>query len=70
MTRKTEMIFPAMTEFKYSNLGIIVLGHTLERIAGQPYAQYVTEQILRPLGMTSSGFDLTDGLRDYLHARG
>jgi CubicO group peptidase (beta-lactamase class C family) len=45
------------TEYLYSNLGYAVLGQALAVIAGQPYAQYVTEHILRPLGMSSSGFD-------------
>jgi CubicO group peptidase (beta-lactamase class C family) len=44
------------TRFSYSNLGVAVLGQALAIIAGQPYAEYITEHILEPLGMTSSGF--------------
>jgi CubicO group peptidase (beta-lactamase class C family) len=49
--------------FAYSNLGFQLLGYTLEVIAAEPYRQYVTEHILRPLGMESSGFDATAGDR-------
>ena len=59
----SEMIFPPLTEFKYSNLGIAVMGHILERIAGQPYTEYIAERILPPLGMRNSAFDLTDNLQ-------
>jgi CubicO group peptidase (beta-lactamase class C family) len=52
-----ECIYPTMTEPKYSNLGIAILGHTLSVIAGQPYDQFVTERVLKPLGMMSSGYN-------------
>jgi CubicO group peptidase (beta-lactamase class C family) len=59
----TEMILPAYAEIKYSNLGLAVLGCALARIAGQPYQSYVVERILTPLGMTSSGWALSDSMR-------
>ncbi len=64
----TDRSLPPTTEFKYSNLGIAVLAHALERVAGQPYVPYVAEHILRPLGMGHSGFDvtLTDVMRERL----
>ncbi|QPC84017.1 beta-lactamase family protein [Phototrophicus methaneseepsis] len=52
-----EMILPTMFEPKYSNLAIAILGHTLSKIAGQTYVEYVQEHILGPLGMTTTGFD-------------
>jgi CubicO group peptidase (beta-lactamase class C family) len=51
-----EMRLPTMVEPKYSNLGIGIMGYTLSQIAGQPYGDYVTEHILKPLGMNNSGF--------------
>lgn len=42
-------------KFRYSNTGYVVLGFALERASGQPFAQLVTESILRPAGMNDSG---------------
>lgn len=52
-----QMILPTMKEPKYSNLGIAILGYTLSKIAGKPYEDYIHENILNPLNMTSSGFE-------------
>src|SRR4051794_38658074 len=54
---KSEMRLPTMTESKYSNLGIAILGHALSKIAGQPYDTFVKERILKPLCMIDSGFE-------------
>jgi CubicO group peptidase (beta-lactamase class C family) len=42
--------------FSYSNLGVTLLGHALERVAGQSYSSYMSASILSPLGMTYSSF--------------
>lgn len=55
--KEMELIVPPMTKIQYSNLGFALLGLALEQIAGQSYTRYVTERILRPLGMESSGFE-------------
>lgn len=52
-----EMAIPAFTEFKYSNFGIGMMGQTLSRLAGEPYRDYITNHVLRPLGMNESGFE-------------
>jgi CubicO group peptidase (beta-lactamase class C family) len=65
---RAEMVFPSYTEIKYSNFGYTMLGLALERIAGQPYVRYVTERILQPLGMASSGFEVPERLRPHLAA--
>jgi CubicO group peptidase (beta-lactamase class C family) len=54
-----ELVASPMTSINYSNLGFALLGHALERIADQPYQEYVKEHILQPLGMTNSGFAVT-----------
>jgi CubicO group peptidase (beta-lactamase class C family) len=43
-------------EGRYTNIGYMVLAAVIEAVAGQGYEDYVSEHILRPLGMTSSGF--------------
>src|SRR5262245_3300901 len=62
----TELIGPADTKFQYSNLGFNILGLAVERIAHEPYADYVTKHILQPLGMNQSGFAVTEELKKSL----
>jgi CubicO group peptidase (beta-lactamase class C family) len=40
----------------YLNEGYALLGFIVERVSGRPYAEYVRDAILVPLGMTRSGF--------------
>jgi CubicO group peptidase (beta-lactamase class C family) len=42
--------------FRYSNLGFALLGKIVEAVSGQRFAEFVTEQVFAPLGMTSSGY--------------
>jgi CubicO group peptidase (beta-lactamase class C family) len=44
-------------QWSYTNLGYIVLGYLLEKISGQTYANFVQENIFKPLGMNDSGLD-------------
>ncbi|HET6487536.1 MAG TPA: serine hydrolase domain-containing protein, partial [Spirochaetia bacterium] len=58
--------FPPGSDAAYSNWNYLVLGVIIERVTGIPYATYVTETILRPLGMTHTAFraiDLPEGAR-------
>ena len=61
----SEMMLPAMTMYSYSNLGYSIMGLALSRVAKQPYDQYVAAQILKPLGMNSSGFALTEQMKQH-----
>jgi len=56
---RTEKIHPELAEIHYSNLGIALMAHALERVAGQRWEDYVLENILKPLGMDHSGFPST-----------
>jgi CubicO group peptidase (beta-lactamase class C family) len=38
--------------YEYSNLGFALLGRIITNVARRPYQQYITENILKPLGMT------------------
>jgi len=40
--------------FEYSNLGFTLAGLALSRAVGRPLAEFVTEELLRPLGLTST----------------
>jgi CubicO group peptidase (beta-lactamase class C family) len=44
----------------YSNLGMQLLGIALERACGEPFPDYIEAEILGPLGMEDSGFDIDD----------
>jgi CubicO group peptidase (beta-lactamase class C family) len=53
-----ELLHPPDVYAHYSNLGFQVLGLALERACGRPFAGYVEDEILAPLGMDDSTFDL------------
>jgi len=44
--------------FKYSNLAFSLLGEVVARVSERSYADYVNDELLRPLGMDASGFEL------------
>lgn len=52
-----DKLFNPDEDFHYSNVGYIILGIILEKVAKMPYKDYVVKKILRPLGMKFSGFD-------------
>lgn len=55
----TEVEFAPGSRFSYSNPGIIFLGRAIERLSGDDYEVYMHKNVLGPLGMTSSYFDVT-----------
>lgn len=48
------------TQHEYSNFGYALLGRIVTKAAGMKYTAYVQKTILTPLGMTSSGYVVTD----------
>ncbi len=54
------------TAYEYSNYGFAILGQVVARVSGRPYADYVRDQILLPLGMRSSTFQMANVARDRL----
>jgi CubicO group peptidase (beta-lactamase class C family) len=40
--------------YEYSNYGFAILGRIVSQVSGMPYDEYISQQILRPLGMTST----------------
>ncbi|MES2279054.1 MAG: serine hydrolase [Bacteroidota bacterium] len=51
--------FDPGTQYAYCNSGYILLGLIIEKVTHQHYEQAVRNLILKPLGMTHSGFDFT-----------
>ena len=60
---QTGIVIPADSAWKYSNLGFALLGEVIARLSGRPFVDYVTANILQPLGLESTVFELTDALR-------
>lgn len=54
----TWLRFPVGTGYAYSNLGISLAGYILQEVSGKPFAQYVADSLLNPLGMNNSSFDM------------
>ncbi|MCY1125743.1 serine hydrolase [Frigidibacter sp. RF13] len=45
--------------YHYSSKGFVLLEMAVENITGEPFAQYVTREVLQPLGMTETAFGWT-----------
>jgi CubicO group peptidase (beta-lactamase class C family) len=54
----TNIAFKPGSRWSYSNVGYVFLGQIIERLSGDDYEVYVTKNILMPLGMTASYFDV------------
>lgn len=47
-------------DFEYSNLGYGMLGRIIGVVSGVPYQQYITENILKPLGMLETQWEFSN----------
>ena len=54
--RETELVLPPETEYSYENVNYVLLGQIIAAVSGQPYARYMEDHILTPLGMKASRF--------------
>jgi CubicO group peptidase (beta-lactamase class C family) len=52
--------------FEYSNYGMGLLGHVLEKVTGKDYESMVKEKILTPLGMENTGVTLSPSMQMHL----
>jgi len=63
-----QMITPLASKFKpgerfgYSNSGYILLGLVVEAVSGLPFQQFVYDEIIKPCGLTRTGFYRMDSL--------
>lgn len=51
---------PPGTAYEYSNYGFAILGRIVTNVAGMPYARYLRERILLPLGMRHTTLESGD----------
>jgi D-alanyl-D-alanine-carboxypeptidase/D-alanyl-D-alanine-endopeptidase len=46
------------TAYEYSNFGYALLGRIITNVSGRPYNEYIQQEIMRPLGMDATGYDV------------
>ena len=51
---KTKLIHPVGEQFSYSNIGFDLAGYILQKVSGEPFAQYVERKVFKPLGMNNT----------------
>jgi len=56
---------PSLT-YEYSNLGFATLGYIIKKVSGKSYEEYITENILKPLGMTHTYWEYDEVPKDKL----
>ena len=49
------------TEWNYNNTGYILLSLVVERVSGQPFADYMREHVFGPLGMSNTRVKMVQG---------
>jgi len=49
--------YPPNYVYSYSNVGVTILGHALEKVSGHDFSTHLTISLLQPLGMAHSKFD-------------
>jgi CubicO group peptidase (beta-lactamase class C family) len=52
-----DLEFEPGSKFSYNNSGYSLLGAIIEKVTGKTYETVLTERILKPLGMTNTGYD-------------
>ena len=52
--------------YEYSNLGFATLGYIIKKVSGKTYEEYITENILKPLGMTHTYWEYDKVPKDKL----
>lgn len=60
LTQDKPLEFAPGSKFSYDNSGYIILGYIIEKVSGENYADYVQHHIFDPLGMKSTGYDVSE----------
>ena len=58
-----EELYPADTYYQYSNLGMSLLGEVIATASGKPFAEYIQEHILTPLGLMNTSPEIPEEQR-------
>lgn len=57
---------PPRKSYAYCNTAFTIIGHLIELFSGLPYDRYLKENVLKPLEMSSSDFESTEGVEKLL----
>ncbi|HST36484.1 MAG TPA: serine hydrolase domain-containing protein, partial [Allosphingosinicella sp.] len=52
------------TAYEYSNFGYALLGRIVSNVSGRRYQDYIRDEIMRPLGMEATGYDVFASRQD------
>jgi D-alanyl-D-alanine carboxypeptidase len=68
LRRYPRLSFPPGAKYRYSNIGYWLLGELVERLSGVRFSTYVTEHVLKPLGIAPAelGYEIPD-LSEHAH---
>jgi CubicO group peptidase (beta-lactamase class C family) len=58
--RSVQLNRPVGATYEYANAGYMILGLLIQQVSGQPYADYLREQIFEPLQMQRAFTELAD----------
>ena len=60
LSKSKPMLFPAGSKMLYNNTGYAMLGHVIERVAKIPYPDYLQKNIILPLGMDHTYYNVNN----------
>jgi len=60
----TILVYPPGLKTKYSNIGVGIAGHVLEKVTKKDFTDYQKEFVLKPLDMSSSSFLQENFMKD------
>ncbi|HET7059799.1 MAG TPA: serine hydrolase domain-containing protein [Candidatus Saccharimonadales bacterium] len=60
---ETDLVIDNNKKLKYSNYGYSLLGFLIAEVSGKSYNQYVTDNIIKPLGLKDTGPEYTKSLK-------
>jgi CubicO group peptidase (beta-lactamase class C family) len=54
------LLFKSGKEWRYSSIGFVILGEIIKRVSKMGYEKFIDENILKPLGMEDTYFNVPD----------
>lgn len=54
----TPLLFEPGSQYKYQSMGILLASEIAQRITGQPFAEFLDQEVFQPLGMTRTAMGM------------